>query len=93
MAAGNGTVSVFAGNARLAVPATARSFVERLTRRRHFSAGDALNWTEGTGRLSWAEVREALDALLGRGVIRRRPRRASAGDGRPPRRPPAAARW
>lgn len=75
VAAGDGTVSVFAGNARLALPATARFFVERLAHRRLFSADDALTWTEGTGRLSWAEVREALHALLGRGVIHRRPRR------------------
>jgi ribosomal protein L16 Arg81 hydroxylase len=70
---GGDTVLVFAGGARLSVPATGRTFLQRLAGRRRFRARDASTWTDGSRPLPWSEVRAALDTLLGRGVIRRRP--------------------
>lgn len=62
---------VFAGNKRLSMPLTAQSFVRRLARRRSFRAEEAMAWSGSRSRLVWGEVREALEVLLERGVIRR----------------------
>ena len=74
-AGADGRVHVFAASVRLSVPSTARPFLQQLARRRRFRADEALRWSGARSRLPWAQVREALAVLLGRGLIRRWPRR------------------
>jgi ribosomal protein L16 Arg81 hydroxylase len=71
----DGRVHVFAASVRLSVPATARPFLQRLAHRRRFRADEALRWSGSRSRLPWAQARDALEVLLSRGLIRRRPGR------------------
>ncbi|MGH9022089.1 MAG: JmjC domain-containing protein, partial [Acidimicrobiia bacterium] len=68
---GPGQLHVFCGNRSIRLPIEAGPFIEHLGRSAKFTAEEAIGWTDDDEALAWADVRQALEALLEVGLIRR----------------------